>query len=278
MHPNGKDAAAASARQHATLLRSRLGITGTPRIAIVLGTGWGDALALEDARSIAMTDLPGFAGLGALAGHQRRVETGTLDGIEVVLLRGRVHLNEHPSDPALPLMVRLQIEMLLALGVTTLVLTAGVGGLGTGVRAGDLVVIDGFITLFAPPLPLFAGEFEEADTVLDQELRRIALTTDDGDLPRQGGGYAMLRGPNFESRRYDKRLLRAFGARVVGMSVLPEACVAMLHPGTRVLALGYVTNDDVEEHSHEKNVGRAKDEGEKLGQYLTEVIRRIGET
>jgi purine nucleoside phosphorylase len=86
----------------------------------------------------------------------------------------------------------------------------------------------------------------------------------------------MLRGPNFESRKYDKRTLRRCGAKVVGMSVLPEACVAMLFKErVRVLALGYVTNNDVEEHSHQMNVGRAKDQSDRLGEYLTSIVQQI---
>jgi purine-nucleoside phosphorylase len=268
--------AAADARLHAVMLRGQLSISDKTSTAIILGTGWGDALRLANARSIPMAQLPGFSRLGMLAGHRREVEVGELDGREIVVLRGRIHLNEHPTDPAVPAMVRLQTEMLCALGMRTLILTAGVGGLRKGVQPGDLVVVDGFCSLFAPPMPLFAGEFEEADVVLDPELIKLALRTDAGKFPRQPGGYAMLRGPNFESRKYDKRTLRRCGMKVVGMSMLPEACVAMLFKErVRVLALGYVTNNDVEEHSHQMNVGRAKGQGDRLSQYLASIVQQI---
>lgn len=276
MDTGTKARAAAEAALAAAELRDALSIGTNATTAIILGTGWGDALQLKNARSIPMTMLPGFTRLGTLAGHRREIEVGEIDGREIVVLRGRIHLNEHPTDPAVPAMVRLQTEMLVALGIRTLVLTAGCGGLRKGVQSGDLVVVDGFCTLFAPPMPLFAGEFEEADVVLDPALITMALRTDAGRFPRQPGGYVMLRGPNFESRKYDKRTLRRCGAKIVGMSVLPEACVAMLFKEqVRVLALGYVTNNDIETHSHAMNVSRAKGESDRLGQYLTSLVEQI---
>ena len=85
----------------------------------------------------------------------------------------------------------------------------------------------------------------------------------------------MVRGPFFEGRKYDKTTLARTGASVVGKSVLPEACVASVYDGVRVLALSFVTNDDVEEHSHEENQRAAKAAAPKLGDFLSEVIGKL---
>ncbi len=88
------------------------------------------------------------------------------------------------------------------------------------------------------------------------------------------GGYAMMRGPYFEGRLYDKKALAMTGASIVGMSTLPEACIAALY-GAKVLAVAFITNDAVEEHSHAINMERAGAASAGLGAYLESVIARM---
>jgi purine-nucleoside phosphorylase len=262
-------------------LKKEIGAAGV-KTALVLGTGWGDAIELQGAKSVPFAKIPGFAGLGELEGHARRAECGMLADKKVIVLRGRIHLNEAPCDRGLAEMVRLQIEMLAKLGVEKLILTAAVGALNKGAagipyQVGDICVLDGFVTIFAPDMPLFAGEFCSPEDALDPALAEIALKSA-GEieplLTAHHGGYVMIRGPFFEGRKYDKPALAATGARVVGMSTLPEACVASLH-GLKVLGLSFVTNDDLAVHSHESNLARAKESGRALGSYLTRIVSQI---
>jgi purine-nucleoside phosphorylase len=271
------------ARLVAETLRAKLGIADIPDVGIVLGTGWGDLLRLEDERSFPLRDLSMFQHLGILEGHQRNVCYGKVADKNVIALRGRVHLNERPCHEPTALAVRMQVQMLVALGVKTFILTNAAGALGGRARVGDVVVVDGFVSLFAPDLPLFAGEFCSPDDVLDRKLLEIALNSvadrlgrDDEDCPRAvSGGYAMMRGPFFEGRKYDKQALYQTGASCVGMSSLPEAAViaALLGRDARVLVLSYITNSELEEHSHEENVRRAKSDGPQLGAILVDIIR-----
>src|SRR5688572_2702898 len=62
--------------------------------AIVLGTGWGRKLVLQRERPLPLKFLPGFEGLGMLKGHDRVLRSGVLDGRPVLVVDGRVHLNE----------------------------------------------------------------------------------------------------------------------------------------------------------------------------------------
>lgn len=250
-----------------------------PRIAVVLGTGWGDALEFANRRSVPLQKLSErFWSLGTLAGHAREVVAGEVAGTEILALRGRIHLNERPGDPEIFRMVRLQVEMFLVLGARTLILTNAAGSLRPQtVKVGDIVAADGFVMRGAPDMPGWAGEFRSPDDTLDPELRKSARWIGNGvGLTVHEGGYAMLRGPFFEGRKYDKPNLRDTGASAVGMSTLPEACIASLYPDTKVLALSFITNDDSEEHSHEENMRRAKEQSAKLGALLQGIIQTIG--
>ncbi|HYE22019.1 MAG TPA: hypothetical protein VD998_00335, partial [Verrucomicrobiae bacterium] len=88
----------------------------------------------------------------------------------------------------------------------------------------------------------------------------------------RSGGYVMIRGPFFEGRKYDKKFLASTGAKAVGMSVLPEACICALYEGVEVLGLAFITNDDSETHSHEANLEAAHIASFGLSQFLTGVI------
>ena len=278
--------AVASIRMNCPHLEELIGAQGTPPIGVVLGTGWGTVLPVEVVKTIPFGDIKGFGALQPLEGHARKLIIGKLAGKIVLALSGRVHLNEAPQDSAIPKMVRLQTEMLLQLGVRQMIVTSAVGSLRGALEVGQIAVVNGFVTVFAPDMPLWAGEFCSPEDTLDEAMRRIAM--DEADpLVAKEVGHVMVRGPQFEGRKYDKKLLaRSFipddvrdmlagsGAGVVGMSMLPEACVAALYD-CKVLGLGFVTNDDVAAHSHEENCAQAAKSAEHLGAFLTRIVARL---
>ncbi|MBI3632641.1 MAG: purine-nucleoside phosphorylase [Candidatus Vogelbacteria bacterium] len=250
---------------------------GMPTTAIVLGTGWGDALNLETLWSVPLVWLHGFESLEQLEGHKRELIFARLNGKSVWVLSGRIHANENPIDLNLPKMVRLQTEMLLQLGVKNLILTNAAGSLSGDIKVGDIVVADGFVTLFAPKMPLWGGEFCSPEDTLDKDFRQLALKSAEGLIDAHQGGYAMVQGPFFEGRKYDKAILRMVGASTVGMSTLPESCIAALYreEGVKVLALSFITNTDSEDHSHEENVKRVNASSSKLGELISRIVAKI---
>lgn len=259
--------------------RKAVDVQGDP-VGLILGTGWGDALQLGDPTTVPFHEIPGFGDLAEIGGHKRQVVIGDLGDRTVFALSGRVHLNEHPYDPAVPRMVRLQTEMLIQAGVKTLIVTCAAGSLDSKrLPARHVCVTDGFVTGYAPPMPLFAGEFCNPEDTLDETLVARAVygshtERDSGGRRVHQGGHVMVRGPFFEGRRYDKPLLARTGALTVGMSTLPEACIAALY-GVKVLALAYVSNDEVEEHSHEENLRRAKEDQAFLATFLERQVRHL---
>lgn len=257
----------------ARVIQDKCGVVdvGKTRIGLILGTGWGDALEIQDSKELSFNDIPGFESLGELEGHARRLVYGKITGKEVLALRGRVHLNEGHGEE-IPRMVRLQTEMLFQLGVNKLVITSAVGSLDSGLPVGSVAIIRSFITLFAPPMPLWAGEFVSPEDMLDQKLNLLAIKScKEVGLSSKLAVHSMVRGPFFEGRKKDKGLLKKFGADVVGMSMLPEACVAAVY-GVKILGLGFVTNNATDEHSHEENQAIVKRSESKLGSLLTSLV------
>ena len=92
----------------------------------------------------------------------------------------------------------------------------------------------------------FGTRFPPLSDAYDLEFRRTAhaaykkLPNTSATRTLREGVYAFVSGPTFETRA-ECRMLRVMGADVVGMSTVPEICVAR-HAGIRVFAMSLVTN------------------------------------
>lgn len=248
-------AAAAAAR----LVVARGGSPG--RLGIVLGTGLGGlADRLDDRFSIPAHETGPASELGPegetdylppsrATGHAGRVVTGRIGGVPVVVLQGRVHCYEGFGRDV----VARGVELLVALGAETVVLTNASGGLSTSLVPGEIVVLEDHIDLARIlPAAVAAEELPRADFARER-IGRLCRSPYDPRLvevaieaamaaaaPARRGVYAHLTGPSYETRA-EYRFLRRIGADVVGMSTVPEAVAASLL-GARVLGLSVVTN------------------------------------
>jgi purine-nucleoside phosphorylase len=211
-------------------------------VAVVLGTGLGDlATRLGDAWSIPGADtrwlMPSTA-----TGHAGNIVGGTLRGVEIVMLQGRVHGYE--GFP--PETLTRGVELLTALGVRMLLVTNAAGGLRPDMRTGELVVVTDHIDLVrkhwaAGIAPTAAGESRRRSGWYDPALVDLAIEAArrSGAVCRRGV-YAYLSGPSYETRA-EYRMLRRYAADVVGMSTVPEVVAAGLL-GLKVAACSVVTN------------------------------------
>jgi len=145
------------------------------------------------------------------------------------------------------------------LGVETMILTNAAGGLNPDYAVGDIVCLNdhvnmaglvGFHPLRGPNEEDFGTRFPPLSDAYDISLRMQAHEAwkslrDQAPSQRRmhEGVYAYVAGPSYETRA-ECRLLRGFGADVVGMSTVPEIIVAR-HSGMRVLAFSLVTNNAV---------------------------------
>ena len=107
----------------------------TPRVGIVLGSGWqGVVDHVDEATAIAYTDLPAFPAVG-VAGHAGQLILGRLGGAEVAVLAGRQHTYEDGHADAM----KGALRTLAAIDVKTLVLTNAAGSLNPSIGTGSLI-------------------------------------------------------------------------------------------------------------------------------------------
>ena len=214
-----------------------------PKVAIVLGSGLNNyADQVEKVCEIGYRDIPGFP-VSTAPGHDGRFIFGTIKGIPVVVMKGRIHCYEgyEISDVVLPerLMRRLGAEILL--------LTNAAGGVNLGFHAGCFMVIRDQITSFVPS-PLRDGDwsaygavFPDMSNVYDKELsEKILAAAAKAGYALEQGVYLQAPGPAFETKA-EIRAYRTLGADAVGMSTAVEATAAH-QMGMRICGLSCITN------------------------------------
>ncbi len=214
-----------------------------PKVAIVLGSGLGDyAEKIQVTAELSYSDINGFP-VSTVPGHAGKFIFGYIGDVPVVCMKGRVHYYEgYPiSDVVLP------IRLMKLLGAEILFLTNAAGGVNLNFKAGDLMMIQDHIALFAPN-PLLGANVNELGTrfpdmshVYDEDLQEIIRSTaKEYGIAIQEGVYTYLTGPSYESPA-DIRALRALGTDAVGMSTVPEA-IAANHCGFKICGISCVTN------------------------------------
>ncbi|MBV1859641.1 MAG: purine-nucleoside phosphorylase [Nannocystaceae bacterium] len=246
------------ARKAAALIEERAP-GRSPKIGLVLGSGLGGlGDQVEDAVSFSFAELPGFPE-PTVEGHAGRLILGTLAGVEVACLQGRVHLYEgHHANSVQPL-----IRTLKLLGCETLVLTNAAGALDLDAKPGQLMLITDHINgqgtspllgknddSFGPRFPAMTGAYSKA---LQERIKSVAATQ---GVTLREGTYIALLGPTFETPA-EIRMCQAMGANAVGMSTVPEVIVAR-HCGMECAAVSVLTNMGAglsdEELSHDQTL------------------------
>ncbi len=251
-----------------------------PRIGIVLGSGLGElAEAVADPVAIPFSELPGWPPASA-PGHAGQLLLGTLDGVRVACVQGRLHLYEGHS-------ARLVVEPVLLmgrLGAEVIVLTNAAGGVNESYPAGTLMLISDHINLTGhnPLLGLnddsVGPRFPDLVDAWSPRLRslmREAATAEAIEL--RAGVYAGLTGPTYETPA-EVRMLRTLGADAVGMSTVLEA-IAARWAGIEICGISLVTNPGAgvtgEALTHDEVLAAAADAGPRFGALVRAFVRAV---
>jgi len=258
-----------------------------PRVGLVLGSGFAPLVAaLEEPVAIPYREIPHFVA-STVEGHPGELVIGLLEGVPVLILRGRAHYYEGYT----PQQITFPIRVMWQLGVQYLILTNAAGGLNPAFRAGDLMLITdhiglanmvGLNPLRGPNDDEIGPRFPDMSQAYDPALRKLALqAAQDLEIDLQQGVYVMLCGPSFETPA-ELRFCRMIGADAVGMSTAPEAAVAR-HAGLRVLGISGISNVAQLEPtgavtSHEEVLQAGKTLVRKLIPLISEILRRLEKT
>ena len=248
-----------------------------PRIAVVLGSGWGGATArIAQALRIPYARLSGFAPT-TVAGHSGELWLGRLGTHEVAVLSGRKHAYESGAVDAM----KLPLRVLRALGCEVLVQTNAAGSLRPAMGPGSLMLVTDHLNL--PQRSPLVGEggseqFVNMVDAYDPALRAVAQAwARERGVALFEGVFAWFMGPQFETPA-EIRMAQLLGADVVGMSTVPETLLAR-HAGMRVLALSLVTNmaaglsDEALSHAH--TLAQAEATGALAAELLAGIIGAI---
>jgi purine-nucleoside phosphorylase len=249
-------------------------------VLVVLGSGWTPAADRfgETTVEVPIGELPGFPAVG-VAGHAgvlRSVETA--GGRRILALLGRVHAYEGHELSTVVHAVRSAVRA----GCHTVVVTNAAGGLRSGMRVGQPVLIadhlnlTGRSPLAGPPAPveLDLPRFVDLTEAYSRRLRALAREIDPSLAE---GVYAGLPGPHYETPA-EIRMLQTMGAELVGMSTVHEV-IAARHVGAEVLGLSLVTNLAAGlgggnlDHADVLEAGRAS--AEAMGDLLAQVVARL---
>lgn len=248
-----------------------------PAAGIILGTGLGPLVEkIEVAESIEYGEIPHFPKSTAVS-HKGRLVCGTLNGLPVMAMEGRLHMYEgYPLKE-----ITLPVRVIKALGAELLVVSNAVGGLNPYYNKGDIMLIDDQINLMGDnPLigindDRLGTRFPDMCEPYSQELIERALRIARAkDIVAHKGVLVAVAGPNLETRA-EYRFLRMIGGDVVGMSTVPEVIVAV-HAGMRVVGFSVVTDlclpDALEPANVEEIIKVANEAEPKLSKLITGVL------
>jgi purine-nucleoside phosphorylase len=224
-------------------IKSRIG-DFEPEVGIILGTGLGGLVnEIEVEKQLMYSNIPDFP-ISTLEFHSGKLIFGTLGGVKVVAMQGRLHYYEGYSMQQITFPVR----VMKMLGIKTLLVSNASGSLNPEFKKGDLMVIEDHINL-QPDNPLLGRNesdlgprFPDMSQPYRRNLTEKALQiAADNNITCHKGVYVAVTGPNLETRA-EYRYLRIIGGDAVGMSTVPEVIVAN-HMGIPVFAISVLTDE-----------------------------------
>ncbi len=251
-----------------------------PEVAIILGTGLGNlASKIKKDCELPYKDIPNFP-VSTVQSHAGNLLFGELSGKKVVVMEGRFHFYEGYDIQDVVFPVRVMKE----LGAKILVVSNAAGAMNLNYRKGEIVIIEDHINfmgvnpLIGPNDERIGPRFPDMCAPYSARLAKIVDdTAREIKQPVRQGVYVGVSGPNLETRA-EYRMLRGWGADLVGMSTVPEVITAV-HMGMEVLGLSIATDlcdpDHLEPCDIKEIIKTANEAGPKLDKLLEAALKKF---
>lgn len=236
-------------------------------VAIVLGSGWGPAVAaIGEGIDLPLGSVPGFPEPTA-PGHDGAVRSARIGDKQALIFRGRLHLYEGHT----PELVAHEVRTAAAAGCSAVILTNAAGSVRADWPVGHPVLIADHINLTGRS-PLVGANFIDVTDLYTPRLRSLARDLAPGIAE---GVYVGFWGPQFETPA-EVRMAGILGGDLVGMSTVLEA-IAARERRMDVLGISLVTNlaAGVADHplSGDDVIAAAREAAPRIG----DLVRRIVE-
>ncbi len=251
-----------------------------PDIALVLGTGLGNlAQRIKAEKVFEYGDLPFFPKT-TVQSHSGKLILGELGGKKIAAMEGRFHFYEGYSLEE----VTFPVRVLRELGARILVVSNAAGGLNLSYKKGEIVIIQdqinfmGVNPLIGPNLDKLGPRFPDMYEPFSKRLSDLTFkAAEEVAVPVNKGVYVGVTGPCLETRA-EYRMMRQFGADLVGMSTVPEVIVGV-HMGMEILGVSIVTDtcdpDHLEPCNIQEIIKTANEAGPKLDRLITKAIEKF---
>ena len=256
------------------LVRQKTGFV--PEVALVLGSGLGGfADKIEKESEIPYSEITGFP-LSTVPGHEGKFIFGSVGGVRVAAMQGRVHYYEgYDMDE-----VVLPIRILRLMGAEKLILTNAAGGINPSFESGDFMIIKDHIASFVPSVLRGANidelgvRFPDMSSIYDPELiSDIKKSAAKVGINIKEGVYLQTPGPNYESCA-EIQMYKILGADAVGMSTACEA-IAANHMGMKICGISCISNLAAGIAKHPLTHAEVKETADRVSVQFEELIYNL---
>ncbi len=254
-----------------------------PKVGVILGSGLGDIAEKELKNNTSIfidyEEIPNFP-VSSVIGHSNKFHYNQVQQVPTLIMQGRSHCYEGYTARQ----VVFSVQVMMNLGIKTLILTNSSGGISNNLDTDDLMLITDHINLTGKnPLvgendlrlgPRFPDMSQIYDIGLIKTAQKHASAL---NINIKQGVYAGVLGPSYETPA-EIKMLASIGADCVGMSTVLEAICAK-HGGASVMGISCITNKAAgksnQKITHDDVTRKANQNGKKLIKLLESIILAI---
>lgn len=234
------------------------------KVGLILGSGLGVLVEhLQNKEEYTFSEIPHMPP-STVEGHEGKIVIGTLKGVSIIALQGRLHYYEGYDMSQ----VTFPIRLLKCLGITHLIITSACGGINEKLYPGAFMIVNDHLNLMGTN-PLigknedeFGPRFPDMSDAYNSTFRAYAhKISQQQNIKVEQGVHAAITGPYYFSNA-ELKMVQTLGADSIGMSMVPEVIVAV-HTSIKCLGIACITDmavpdTTIEKLTHEKVMEQAE--------------------